>query len=70
MGKSLTELVFTEYSVKININGKEVNICGLCGNNGILETNPKTSLGHELSLKTYCICPNGRRLKKVKFKID
>ena len=70
MGKSLTEIVFTEYAVKVLINGKEVKICGLCGNNGVVETNPKTSLGMEIKIKTYCICPNGRRMKRMKFKID
>lgn len=47
--------------------------CGLCANNGVIDTTKlelKTAAGDKLRpLKTYCICPNGRAMKKGKAKI-
>ena len=70
MGRSLTEIALVEYGVKTNCDGKQINVCGLCRNNGIVETNPTTPAGLQVSLKTYCICPNGRKMKRMKCKID
>jgi len=40
--------------------------CGLCGNHGIVDTVGKvfTPAGHECGVKTFCICPNGRVMKR------
>ena len=40
--------------------------CCLCGNYGIIDTRNKiyTPAGFECGDKVYCICPNGRALKK------
>lgn len=39
--------------------------CGLCGNHGTLFTSVRTPAGHWTGLiHAYCICPNGRALKK------
>ncbi len=47
--------------------------CGLCANHGILNTtslNLTTPAGLKLyGIKTYCICPNGRAMKKAKVKL-
>lgn len=43
--------------------------CGLCGNRGIIDNknaNLSTCAGVHVWVKTYCICPNGRALKKGK----
>lgn len=41
-----------------------IPVCGLCGNSGIVETNPKTAYGVACGVRKPCICPNGRRLKE------
>lgn len=40
--------------------------CALCGNHGIIDTRDKifTSAGVECGNRLYCICPNGRQIKK------
>jgi hypothetical protein len=42
--------------------------CGLCGNTGIVDTRgrAKTPAGFDVGVLRYCICPNGRALKKQK----
>ena len=42
------------------------NHCCLCGNYGIIDTRGKvfTPAGYECGDKVFCICPNGRALKK------
>ncbi len=41
--------------------------CGLCGNKGLIDTRGKmfTLAGVECGVKAYCICPNGRSLKRA-----
>lgn len=41
--------------------------CILCGQIGIIDTSSKikTPAGKECGGKAYCICPNGRALKKA-----
>ena len=54
-----------EYNVEvIGPHGKKIPICGLCGNTGIVSTNFATAFGKRSSTKAYCICPNGRAIKK------
>ena len=45
--------------------------CGLCGNQGFVDTRGKvfTPAGVECGVLRYCICPNGRALKTQKAKI-
>lgn len=40
--------------------------CGLCGNHGIVDTVgiTYTPAGHPCGVRTFCICPNGRVMKK------
>ena len=45
--------------------------CGLCGNSGIIDTykaDIKTAAGLRVGVRAYCICPNGRIMKKAKIK--
>jgi hypothetical protein len=49
--------------------GFPVSFCGLCGNSGIMpEIKTKTPIGRCLVLPAgrFCICPNGRKLKRKK----
>lgn len=41
-------------------------ICGLCGNSGYIDTRNRvrSPIGKDCGIKTYCICPNGRSIKK------
>jgi len=45
--------------------GKRSHCC-LCGNRGIIDTRGKvfTPAGHECGDRVFCICPNGRAIKK------
>jgi hypothetical protein len=40
--------------------------CGLCGNSGVVDTRGKvrTPTGEDCGVRAYCICPNGRTLKR------
>ncbi len=40
--------------------------CGLCGNSGIVDTRGKVKnpRGEDCGVRAYCICPNGRTLKR------
>jgi hypothetical protein len=42
------------------------NHCCLCGNHGIIDTRGKvfTPAGVECGDRVFCICPNGRAMKK------
>ena len=43
------------------VNEGEHGFCGLCGNTGIVETNPKNPYTQtKQNFKSYCICPNGQ----------
>ena len=51
------------------MNTVSVPLCGLCGGDGILKTNwkpPWMSDSEEdpFAVESYCICPNGRSLRK------
>ncbi len=51
---------------------KKIMCCGLCGNHGIIDTtnlNIKTPAGYKVGVRTYCICPNGRAMKKAGWKL-
>lgn len=41
--------------------------CGLCGNHGVVDTRGKvrTPAGYSCGVRRYCICPNGRALKRA-----
>lgn len=47
----------------------KISICGLCGNSGIIDTKDKAKTPNGIGAKpvgveAYCICPNGRAIKK------
>ena len=46
--------------------------CCLCGNDGVIDTRGKlkTRTGIDCGARVYCICPNGRKMKKLKVNID
>lgn len=40
-------------------------LCGLCGNNGLINTRVVSPAGQAVELNNaYCICPNGRALRR------
>lgn len=44
---------------------EKVPICGLCGNSGRIDTRGKAKVsGADCGVLGYCICPNGRAMKK------
>jgi hypothetical protein len=44
--------------------------CGLCGNNGFIDTRGlKTPAGYDAGGVYWCICPNGRAMKKAGAKL-
>ena len=55
--------ILRNYWEKYYLN-KNVNLCGLCGNTGIIDTS-QTAIspsGIKSGGTFYCICPNGRQL--------
>ena len=45
--------------------GFEVSLCGLCANSGVIDTRKSAKWnGKEVGLIGYCICANGRAMKK------
>lgn len=43
---------------------KETGLCSLCGNTGIVNTQPKSPLGRLLKEQTnFCVCPNGVEMR-------
>ena len=44
----------------------ENGLCGLCGNKGVIDNRGKvkSSAGVSRGVKAFCICPNGRAMKK------
>lgn len=50
----------------------QYKMCGLCGNTGIIDT--RDSATSPVGIKTgglhYCVCPNGRALRKLKVKLE
>jgi hypothetical protein len=46
---------------------KEKHLCGLCGNTGKIDTRGKVKspVGIVTGVLAFCICPNGRVMKKI-----
>lgn len=44
------------------------HLCGLCGNRGIIDTVGKvqSNAGVSCGIRAFCICPNGRAMKRHK----
>ncbi len=44
------------------LGGPAENLCGLCGNTGIIDTRGlvRTPAGVSCGVRRWCICPNGR----------
>lgn len=58
-----------EFLVDVNVDGKKISVCGLCGNCGQLDTTTTAKLKDKpAGIKSYCICPNGRAIKKAEKK--
>lgn len=60
--KILTDLWFDEYRSKEGV----FSGCMICGNKGIIDTRGKmfTPAGYPCGGLAFCICPNGRVMKK------
>ncbi len=45
---------------------EENDLCGLCGNHGVIDTMGKvySPAGYHAGIIAFCICPNGRGMKK------
>ncbi len=45
-----------------------LNLCGLCGNTGVIDTIGKvfSPAGYHAGVQAFCICPNGRAWKRQK----
>lgn len=70
MGKVLKRNVsnsWLEYTVAVEVGQEEpVNVCGLCANEGILDTTGNVRYnGSSAGVRAYCICPVGRAKKKA-----
>lgn len=65
MSLSMTKLWMNEFTTKDRHGYKH---CGLCGNCGVLRSSGIRTPGGEAlePIKTYCICPNGRAMKRGK----
>jgi hypothetical protein len=60
--------ILTEYWNDNYVNGCH---CSLCGNSGIIDSRGRAITGHldqviDVGRKNYCICPNGRMMRKNK----
>ncbi len=45
---------------------RKYNLCGLCGNSGVIDTRPTaiSGAGIRSGIVSFCICPSGRCLEK------
>ena len=69
---TIKELV-EEYTVTVYREdiGCEIPICGLCANTGVLDTTASAIWqGKGVGVKTYCVCYNGRAMKRRKLSVD
>lgn len=64
MARPITKNQFSD--LWVNEFCTEAGFCSLCGNSGTIDTRGKvfTPSGIECGSKNWCICPNGRILKK------
>lgn len=45
--------------------GCDISLCGFCGNSGIVDTSKSAKWNDKcVGVITFCLCPNGRTLKK------
>jgi hypothetical protein len=61
-----------KYLIKIDwLEFENKNMCSLCANWGYIDTRGlKTPAGFECGKLNYCICHNGRQMKKLKWDIE
>lgn len=62
--------LWLEFTVYVNLGHGRTNIpmCGLCGNTGEVNTRDRAIAPNgttDCGVKAFCICPNGRCLKKL-----
>jgi hypothetical protein len=64
----MSKNLWLEFSMEASrSDGLSIPICGLCGNSGIVDTTTTAKwFDKPAGIKTFCICPNGRTLKKHK----
>lgn len=55
-----------EFDVEVTRpDGLKITVCGLCGNTGMVDTTSTAKcFDKPAGIKTFCICPNGRLMKK------
>jgi hypothetical protein len=59
--------VWDEFTVYVPSDNKimpMIPMCGLCGNTGLINTHAHTPTGKPCGVQAFCICPNGRALKR------
>jgi hypothetical protein len=51
---------------------EDARLCGLCGNHGVVDTRARlhSPAGVECGVLRFCICPNGRKMKEVGWKLE
>ena len=62
------EFTVTVFNEELGFN---IPLCGLCANTGILDTTNSAVWGkHKVGIKTYCVCLNGRAMKRRKIDLS
>lgn len=65
MTKTALWIEFTVNAI-IPSHGHAIPVCGLCGNSGILDTTGSATIHDKpCGIRTFCICPNGRAMKRI-----
>lgn len=60
--RAITGYFFEHYANALH------SMCSLCGQSGIIDTcGLRTPAGLEVGCLNYCICPNGQRMRELKF---
>lgn len=60
--KLLSEIWKEEYQT--------LGFCIICDNSGIIDTRDKVFAGYSIGRISFCICPNGRIMKKKGHKLE
>ena len=70
MSKPITKNQFAD--LWLDEFASNMGFCCLCGNNGAIDSRGKIDelTGIEYGKLVYCICPNGRKLKKLNTKLE
>lgn len=62
----MTNDLWQEFYVDVTRpDGIKITVCGLCGNSGTVDTTTTAKIFDKpAGIKSFCICPNGRAMKK------